>query len=230
MRLDQLIRKATGRSGRALREVLRTSDVRVNGALATSPGQPVGRFDHVELDGLIVQANTARYLALHKPAGVVSATTDPEHRTVIDLIGEPWREELHLAGRLDRFTTGLVILTNDSDFSEALTLPGRKVPKGYRVETNRAITPDAAAAIRTGMRFDKENVTTHPAQLELAGERSCNLTIFEGKHHQVKRMFARFDIKVEALHRFRIGEIWLEEEQLPPGSYRDLHPEELRLG
>lgn len=195
----------------------------MNGAVVTLSGHPIGTFDRVEFRGELLQARTPRHLALHKPAGVVSATSDPKHRTVIDLIDEPWRAELHLAGRLDRFTTGLVILTNDSAFSESLTAPGRRIPKGYLVETDKPITAEATDAIRAGIRFEKEDITTHPAEIELTGERSCDLTIYEGKHHQVKRMFARFDIKVTRLHRYRVGEFTMPSDSTE-GDYWPIKP------
>lgn len=185
------------------------------------PQFQVGKFDEVRFCEKVVQDDVARYLMLHKPAGVVSATSDREHRTVIDLIEEEWAADLHLAGRLDRFTTGLVILTNDSRFSEALTAPGGRVGKRYRVTVDQAVPEAAQAEIRKGMWFAKEQVTTAPAVLTPLAERVFQLTIYEGKHHQVKRMFARFGIKVTALHREAIGEITLQDE-LPPGHWREL--------
>ncbi|MEP4079810.1 pseudouridine synthase [Haloferula sp.] len=210
------------KEGRAL---LEAGAVLVNGEVVRDASQLIGYFDRVECEGETVQGRSRRLLMLHKPAGHVSATVDSEHPTVIDLIDEPWKSELHLAGRLDRFTTGLVILTNDSGFSEALTEPGRQVAKGYKVETDREIPDEAVAAIRAGMRFEKEDVTTQPARIQLEGGRACDLTIYEGKHHQVKRMFLRFGIKVVALHRYRIGKVVLDS-KLGPGEYRELREEE----
>ena len=140
---------------------------------------------------------------------------------MIALIDEPWADELHLAGRLDRFTTGLVILTNDSRFSEALTQPESKIPKVYHVQTDIPITQEAVTAFKAGIPFAKEGIRTQPAQVQWSEEQSpcsCILTIFEGKHHQVKRMFARFDIKVTSLHREAVGPISLS--TLGEGKYR----------
>lgn len=221
IKLGRLLSQFSGIGSKEGRTLLKDGSVTVNGRTERDPSRRIGFFDRVECGGQTVQARTRHRLMLHKPPGHVSATVDPEHPTVIDLIDEPWKDELHLAGRLDRFTTGLVILTNDSRFSEGLTQPGRRVPKGYRVETDIAITEAAIAAIRAGMPFAKEGVTTQPARLELEGERACDLTIHEGKHHQVKRMFARFGIKVTALHRYRIGRVVLDP-ALAPGGYREL--------
>lgn len=206
-----------------MRKLFEEGQVRVNGVLCEERAARVGKFDRVEVGGEIVQARKVRSLLLNKPAGVVSATTDPEHETVLDFIKEPWAEELHLAGRLDRFTTGLMLLTNDSRVSEALTEPGRNVGKRYLVTTDGPITSEIVECFEKGMWFAKEKVTTSPAEVELLGERNCRLTIYEGKHHQVKRMFARFEVKVIALHREAIGEYELGE--LRSGEWRLLEAE-----
>lgn len=185
----------------------------------------VGRFDHVSAAGYVLQAETRRYLLVHKPSGIVCATADAEHPTVINLVSEPWAHELHLAGRLDRFTTGLVILTNDSTFSESLTRPESKIPKTYTVQTDRLIPPEAVAKFEAGMSFDKEKIRTQPAVVRLLSENKCALTIFEGKHHQIKRMFLRFGIRVTELHRISIGPYDLPADMMP-GEWRVFDPVE----
>jgi 16S rRNA pseudouridine516 synthase len=224
MRLDRLIRKDARLSSREARDRLAAGEVFVNGEPERDGSRRLAPFDHVMLGNTALRASVARYVLLHKPAGYVSATTDREHPTVIDLIAEPWASELHLAGRLDRFTTGLVILTNDSRFSEALTVPKNHVAKRYRVETESPITEEAVSAFRCGMEFAKEQITTHPAIVDRIHPHAGLLTIYEGKHHQVKRMFARFGIKVTKLHREVIGPFELD---VPEGSYRELSPAEV---
>ena len=223
MKLERLIRQTLGCGRREARARLGAGRVQVNGSPEFDAARLLGPFDRVECEGAALRFRIPRYVALHKPAGHVSATTDPDHPTVIDLIDTPWASELHLAGRLDRLTTGLVILTNDSRFSEGLTSPGRKVPKVYVVDTNQSIPEAATVAFEAGMRFEKEDVTTAPAVVERLADLRCRLTIFEGKHHQVKRMFARFGIKVVGLHRESVGAISLD--GLLPGEWRELAPE-----
>ena len=220
MRLDRLIKSHQRWGKRQVRERLEAGEIRVNGSVVQSAATQIGKFDLVELGNDVLQANTRRAVMLNKPSGVVSATTDAEHETVIDLIKEKWAGELHLAGRLDRFTTGLVILTNDSSFSESLTEPEQKVGKVYLVGTDATITSAMITVFQNGMRFEKENVTTAPAQVERINDRKCRLTIYEGKHHQVKRMFACFGVKVISLHRERVGEFDLGD--LAPGEWRML--------
>ncbi|MFM2198314.1 MAG: hypothetical protein RLZZ505_1746 [Verrucomicrobiota bacterium] len=220
MTIAQFIAKRTGLGRRHAKKLLENGEILLNGSITTEGGLPLGKFDHLVSAGEILQSNTRRIILLHKPAGILSATSDPTHRTVIDLIREAWAKELHLAGRLDRATTGLVILTNDSTFSESLTRPGNKVPKAYLVETNRTISKEAIAAFRSGIFFAKEKIRTHPALIMTLSETSCRLTIYEGKHHQIKRMFLRFGIRVTNLHRESIGPHVLPA-HLFPGEYME---------
>ncbi|MEZ5329631.1 MAG: pseudouridine synthase [Verrucomicrobiales bacterium] len=224
MRLDRLIQSSLRMGTREARHFLAARKVKVNGIVETMGNAQIGYFDCVEARGEVLQARTPRYVMLHKPIGVVSATTDLLHQTVIDLIREPWAGELHLAGRLDRFTSGLVVLTNDGIFSKALTLPQKKVPKTYIVTTDADIPPEVVSAFEKGMPFAKEGVTTEPAIVNLLRPKTCRLTIFEGKHHQVKRMFLRFGIRVVALHRESVGNLHLYD--LAAGMYRELTAEE----
>lgn len=221
MRLDRLIGKWLEAGKRRTRAAFEAGEVRVNGVVILEGAVLIGKFDRVECRNEIVRNPVRRVLMLHKPSGVVSATTDGEHGTVIDLIGEEWAAELHLAGRLDRFTTGLVILTNDSHFSESLTEPGAMVGKRYLVEVDGPIRPEVIRDFQRGLWLAKEQVMTSPAKVDLLESTRCRLTIYEGKHHQVKRMFAKYDLKVTALHREAIGTIELPE-NLAPGEWRSL--------
>lgn len=216
--ISQFIAKKTGLGKRHAKAVLDRGEVFLNHSMVTDGSASLGKFDHLTVSGEILQSDTRRIVLLHKPAGILSATADPVHRTVIDLIQEPWAGELHLAGRLDRSTTGLVILTNDSSFSESLTRPENKIPKTYLVHTDQPIPPEAIAKFRRGMSFEKENTRSQPAIVDLLTETSCRLTIHEGLHHQIKRMFLRFGIRVTSLHRESIGSYGLGD--LAPGEHR----------
>ncbi len=188
----------------------------------------VNRFEEVSAAGEILQRALPRlYLMVHKPAGILSATSDPLHQTVLDLIEHPDKDTLHLAGRLDRSSTGLVLLTNDGNWSESLTLPGRKVEKVYLVETDRDIPEEAILRFEEGFHFPTEGITTLPAKLELLGPRKAKVTLREGRYHQIKRMFHRIDgIRLASLHRTRIGGISLPDD-LEPGEWRFLTTLEL---
>lgn len=222
MKLDRLIARheSTGRT--RARQAIISGRVRVDGTVETGIDHEVGRFNRVELDGVLIQqAERLLHIMLHKPTGVVSATQDVEHRTVIDLIDDPDRHSLHIVGRLDKNTTGLVLLTNDGRWSKKLMDPGQKLPKVYRVETRDPIPPEAVAAFAAGFYFHTEDHTTLPAELEILSEKSARLTLHEGRYHQIKRMFHRIGNRVTALHRERIGMIALPDD-LAPGEWRML--------
>jgi 16S rRNA pseudouridine516 synthase len=162
---------------------------------------------------------------LHKPLGVVSATVDARHSTVLDLIDDPDKGSLHLVGRLDRHTSGLVLLTNDGRWSKILMHPSRKVPKTYHVTTRDPIPADAPERFATGFYFHTEDLTTRPAELEILTPHTARLTLHEGRYHQIKRMFHRLDNRITALHRECIGDIVLPPD-LAPGKWQPV-PREL---
>ena len=223
--MDRLIGRERGMGKRAVREVLASGVVCVGGAVERDGSREVGRFVRVEVGEEVLQARVGRYVLVNKPVGVVSATVDDEHATVVGLVDREWAGELHLAGRLDRSTSGLVVLTNDSEFSERLTRPEEKVGKVYLVETDSDIPGEAVEAFEVGMWFAKEGVRTQPARVEMLGAKRCRLTIYEGKHHQVKRMFLRFGVRVVGLHREAVGELVLA--GLRVGGWRELTAKEV---
>lgn len=224
MRLDRfLIRRGT-HSGKEVARLLADQLVRVDGEVETSGLRKIDRFSRIELGDEILQALEAVYLMLHKPAGYLSATTDPLHPTVIDLIDHPLKSELHLAGRLDRATTGLVLLTNDGRWSKGVTEPVEEISKVYRVKTRDPISPETKAIFAAGIYFAYEDLTTRPAVLEILGDHEALLTIHEGRYHQVKRMFHAVGNQVVGLHRESIGPLMLD---VPEGKCRKLTAREI---
>ncbi len=227
LKLDRLIAKHRSAGRSAAHRMIAASRVRLDGVIVRDSKTDVDRFMSVELDGETVQQGTrALHIMVNKPVGVLSATADAVHRTVIDLIDHPDKATLHIAGRLDRGTSGLVLLTNDGRWSKRITDPGAKVPKVYQVETSEPISPDAVGHFLRGFHFQTENIHTLPAQLEITGERSARLTLHEGRYHQVKRMFHRVGNRVVMLHRESIGCITLAAD-FTPGQWRDLSQAEL---
>ncbi len=227
MRLDRFLANLPRFSRQDVRHLLAAGRVHVDGQVTQAVDHEIRIFNRVELDGELLQAGkAARYLMLHKPAGCVSATRDARHRTVLDLIDTPDRDELHIAGRLDFNTTGLMLLTNDGLWSRRLTQPSSLQGKVYLVETEDEIDPGCVGAFAEGLYFRFENLTTLPARLELLAPRRARLTLHEGRYHQVKRMFGRFGNRVTALHRESIGPLQLDT-ALVPGEYRPLTPHEI---
>jgi 16S rRNA pseudouridine516 synthase len=229
MRLDRFLSNLPRFNRKDVRLALVGGRVKVDGHTISDPHHDVREFSHVAFDDEVLQAGKpARYFMLHKPQGCVSATTDPQHPTVLDLLHEPDKGELHIAGRLDFNTTGLMLLTNDGRWSRRLTQPQTKLPKVYYVETEQEIGAEYAITFAEGIYFAFEDLTTQPAQLELLGPRSARLSIVEGRYHQVKRMFGFFNNKVLRLHRESMGLLQLDD-ALKPGEYRALRTEEIHL-
>lgn len=227
MRLDRFLANLPCYNRQQVRLLLVQQRVRVDGQVVCDPRCEVRVFSRVEVDGQVLQAgHPARYLMLHKPAGCVSATTDPEHPTVLDLLPAALRDDLHIAGRLDFNTTGLLLLTNDGQWSRRLTQPQTKQPKTYYVRTQDEIGAHYVHKFREGFYFAFEDLTTLPAELQILGPHEARLVIVEGRYHQVKRMFGHFDNKVIGLHRERMGSIALDPD-LAPGEYRMLTVEEI---
>jgi 16S rRNA pseudouridine516 synthase len=228
MRVDRFLSNLPRFNRKQVRLLLVERRITVDGQFVSDPHHPVSEFSRVLLDDEVLQAGKpSRYFMLHKPQGCVSATSDPQHPTVLDLLDEPDKHELHIAGRLDFNTTGLLLITNDGQWSRRLTQPQTKLPKVYYVETEQDIGPEYAATFAAGLYFAFEDLTTQPAELELLGPRTARLSIIEGRYHQVKRMFGHFDNKVTRLHRERMGPLALDS-ALAPGRYRALTDAEIQ--
>lgn len=220
MRFDHFISKQLQISERSAKTRIARGEFSVNGYADTNLQRRITRFDEVTSSEAVLQKSVEPlYIALHKPVGVVSATVDREHTTVVDLIDHPDKATLHLAGRLDRTSTGLILLTNDGSWSDALTQPDGKVEKVYLVGTDRPIPESAAERFAEGFDFSSEGIRTRPALLEKLGPTTARVTLHEGRWHQIKRMFHRLDgIRLTSLHRESIGRFRLS--GLEAGQWR----------
>lgn len=193
--------------------------VYVDGKQERDGQRQVGDFSKITLDEVILSNRLPVYLMLNKPAGYLSATIDHEHPTVMELIDA--NDDLHIAGRLDRASTGLLLLTNDGKWSRRLTEPKEGVAKVYQVTTAESISVGTAEQFRQGIYFAYEDLTTQAADLEILSSQSAKVTIYEGRYHQIKRMFHAVGNRVTSLHRLSIGSIQLDQ-ALEPGNYRAL--------
>lgn len=228
MRVDKFISNNTVYSRKDIKRLMKAGKVTVNGEVIKDCGHHISDSDEVVMHDQVITPRQPRYFMLHKPADVVSASHDEEHMTALDLLEEPFFDELHIAGRLDIDTTGLLLITDDGKWSQKITSPKYKIPKVYLVETAEPISAETATRFQQGIYLEKEDITTQPAELELLDPQRARLTIHEGKYHQVKRMFHAVGNEVTALHRERIGDIVLDAE-LEPGEYRHLTAEEIAL-
>lgn len=221
LRLDQFVSQATGLSRKQAGQFIRQKRIRVAGQNAIKAAQHITSDAVIMLDEQRLRLPGKLYLMLHKPAGVVSATQDSAQRTAIDLIDHPHAHTLHIAGRLDKDTTGLLLLTNDGQWSHSITSPRHHVAKTYLVTLTEPLDETAAQQLRDGVRLRNEKEATQPAQVTVLANQQVRMIIHEGKYHQVKRMFAAVGYHVCALHREQIGE-WQLPDDLACGEWRHL--------
>lgn len=226
MRLDRYLSQATGLSRSQVRKPIAAGRVRVEGIAVRDAGHRVDPGMAVTLAGKPVQLRGPVYLMLNKPPGVVCATEDAEHSTVLDLLPAELRLGVHPAGRLDIDTTGLVLLTDDGDWSHRVTSPRRRCAKIYQAELAEPLVADAEERFEAGLLLRGEPRPTLPARLERETDLLVRVTLTEGRYHQVKRMFAALGNRVTALQRLRIGAVALDG-ALAPGGYRMLTAEEI---
>ncbi|WP_232698968.1 pseudouridine synthase [Brevibacillus daliensis] len=228
-RLDKVLANMGKGTRKEVKQLIKQRLVTVDGKLATDPGMHVIPEQQViEIDGKPLLFKRWIYVMLNKPDGVISATEDSFHETVVDLLPEEWAHKVHPVGRLDIDTEGLLLLTNDGQLSHSLLSPKKKVDKEYYARIDGRVTEEHVAAFSQGVTLDDEYVTL-PAKLEIleSGDTSeIHVTIMEGKFHQVKRMFAAFGLRVMYLKRLRMGSLLLDD-SLELGDYRELTEEEL---
>lgn len=214
-----------------VKKLVRAGRVTINGAVAEKPEQKVDpETDTVCLDGEALLYAAYEYYLFHKPAGCVSATEDKIHKTVMDYLTDTLRDDLFPVGRLDIDTEGLLLITNDGALAHELLSPAHHVKKTYYARVAGRVTEEDARLFQQGVDIGEEKLTK-PAELVIltSGEESeIELTITEGKFHQVKRMFQAVGKEVVYLKRLSMGPLILPETLLP-GEYRALTQEELML-
>lgn len=227
MRLDKYLSNFSPLSRSEANKALKQKRVSVNGELVKTGSYKVRDGDSVVLDGQPLEMQQGVYLMLNKPANYLCANDDPQHALVFDLIQESKHHALHTVGRLDLDTTGLLLITDDGQWSHQLTSPKRHMQKTYRVWLDEPLIENAETLCEQGILLRSETKPTLPAILERISDTEVLLTITEGRYHQVKRMFAAMGNRVTQLHRERMGPIQLDE-SLESGQYRALTDEELQ--
>ncbi|PFG10953.1 MULTISPECIES: pseudouridine synthase [unclassified Marinobacter] len=226
MRLDQFIATSSDLSRKEAKHAIAAGDVQVNGALWKNSAAAVPANAEVLLQGEPVALPAERYLMLNKPAGYISATRDNDQPTALDLLPAELTRNLHIAGRLDADTTGLLLLTTDGQWSHRVTSPRVECTKTYQVALSEPISHTAIAALETGVMLRNDTKPTKPAQVKVLQSQLIELTISEGRYHQVKRMMAAVGNHVTTLHRSRIGGVTLDS-ALAAGEHRFLTSAEI---
>ena len=227
MRLDRLLSELGVASRSELRRIIRSGRVSVGGETVTAPERRVDpETDSVCLDGAPLRLRRFRYFLMDKPAGVLSVTEDRRQETVLDLLPQELRRlGLFPVGRLDKDTSGLLLLTNDGEFAHRVISPKSGVEKRYRAEVEGVPDEGDAHAFAEGIVL-ADGTQCLPARLEITGESLCYVTVMEGKYHQVKRMLAARGKPVTALRRLSVGALTIPE-GLAPGGARELADEDL---
>lgn len=231
MRLDKYLSDMGAGTRSELKKEIRKSGAVVDGTVVKDPGFSVSESSNVVFRGSEVAYEEYVYYMLNKPAGIISASEDGREETVVDLISEPKRRDLFPVGRLDRDTEGLLLITNDGALSHRLLSPKHHVDKVYFVRVSGILTENDAGLFRDGLVLT-DGLECLPADLKILSVSDddyvseAEITIREGKFHQVKRMFASIGSEVIYLKRLSMGPISLDP-GLAPGEYRRLTPEEL---
>lgn len=227
MRLDKFLANSTGLSRKEVRDLIKYECVKVNEKICRDASRQVDEnTDEIRLKGKVIEYQKYLYLMMNKPEGVVCATEDNLHRTVLDILPEEYHKfGLFPVGRLDIDTTGLLLLTNDGDFVHRVISPKKHVGKTYYTEVDGRLESGLIQQFRDGIVID-ENYQTMPAELHILDETRCELTIYEGKFHQVKKMFQAIGCRVTRLSRLSIGGLTLDK-TLDPGEVRRLTKEEV---
>ena len=228
-RLDKYLADMAVGTRTEVKNMIRKGLVTVNGEVIRRPEHKVDiEKDRLQCGGRDVVYQTCVYYMLNKPAGVITATNDKRQKTVLDLITDKERRDLFPVGRLDKDTEGLLLITNDGGLAHQLLSPKKHVSKLYKARVEGCVTDEDVRLFAEGLRMDEE-WTALPAELKIlsAGpESEVEVVIYEGKFHQIKRMFEVVGKKVVALKRLSMGTLQLDE-TLEPGAYRPLTAEEL---
>lgn len=228
-RIDKWIASTTTLSRKEVKALLRQKRVTVNGVTVTDGGfQTDVEQDAVAVDGVPFSIKPHIYIMLNKPTGIVSASRSQKDKTVVDLVPpQLQRNGLFPAGRLDKDTTGFVLITDDGDFAHRILSPKNHIQKTYIAHLEKPISPTEIAILKQGVVL-RDGTQLLPASVDVIGEdmQTVQIRICEGKYHQIKRMLAAVGNRVTALRRTHMGALPLDT-ALPPGACREITPEEL---
>ncbi|MGK0371589.1 MAG: 16S rRNA pseudouridine516 synthase [Glaciecola sp.] len=225
MRLDKFVCKSTELTKSDAIKRINLGELSVNGEITTNEATQVHENNTITLNGLRLKTRDFRYILMHKPASTICSNTDAVYPSLFNYLNVDKASELHIAGRLDADTTGLVLITDNGRWSFSITHPTTQCHKVYRVKLSKALAEDVASKFERGLQLQGEQHLTLPATLEVVNAKEVLLTITEGRFHQVKRMFAAVGNRVVSLHREQIGDICLDVEL---GQWRYLTNDEVQ--
>lgn len=228
LRIDKYLSVALGISRTDAKVLLRSGAVTADGVKLTKGDAKIDALAQVYVNGVKANYKEHIYIMMNKSEGILSASTDKRVKTVVDILPENLkREGLFPVGRLDKNTTGLLIITDDGDFAHKVTSPKTHTEKCYFAELDGEVKPEFIDLFKNGITLVSGEVCKS-ATLKPSGKCSAYVTVTEGKYHQIKRMFGTVGLGVNKLHRVSIGKLALDE-SLSPGESRELTEQELRL-
>ncbi|WP_028855883.1 pseudouridine synthase [Psychrilyobacter atlanticus] len=224
MRLDKYLTECGLGSRSEVKRILKMREIRVNGKIEFSPKFNVSIDDEIVFNGETIEYKEMRYYIMNKPAGYITATEDKKHKTVMEILPE-WviQKNLFPVGRLDKDTEGLLLFTNDGPMSHELLSPKKHVDKIYYVEAEKNITDEDIKKLELGV--DIGGYITKPSKCERVDENKMNLTISEGRFHQVKKMLHAVDNSVIYLKRIKFANLELGDLEI--GDVREINAEEI---
>lgn len=229
-RLDKFLTATTDLTRSLAKKALHQGEVTVNGEVVKNSAQHVQASDKVCWFDEPLSLVGLRYLIMNKPLGYECSSKSSHNPLVTDLLdGLVNKERVQPVGRLDVNTSGLLLLTDDGQWLHRIISPKHRKAKVYRATLAEPLVADAKSRVAEGLQLDGEEQLTLPAKLELLEPQLAHLTLTEGRYHQVRRMFAALGNHVEALHREAVGNLWLDEQQLAPGQWRELTEAEMVL-
>lgn len=226
IRLQVFMAHAGVASRRKCEEIIKENRVKVNGTVVSSPGFKVSSEDEVVYQGKrLYMVKNYVYIALNKPAKYLSAMSDSRGRNLAaDLIKSDYSGRLYNVGRLDYMSTGLILFTNDGEFTRRITHPSSKIDKEYLVETKEVINENDLLSMKKGIMIGSDFYRIRI--FEMSGKRRVKVVLLEGKNREIRKLFSRFNYTVKHLKRTRIGPVQLR--GLAPGQYRFLSEKELK--
>lgn len=228
-RLDKILSTQLNISRTDAKQMIKKGRVSVNGIPAKSGDVKVADADIVAVDGNKISYSRFVYIMMNKPKGVISASDGKGEKTVVDLVpSDMQRRGLFPAGRLDKDTTGFVLLTDDGEFAHSILAPSRHIDKTYVVTLDKPVTPKAVADFRSGMELNGEKLLQADAEIISEDATVCRVVLRQGLYHQIKRMFKKHGLTVLELKRVKMGNLPLDDSLLP-GECRYLSQKELDL-
>ena len=221
MRLDKLLAHLGYGTRTQVKDLIRSGVVLVDGVVSKDPGQAINPdLNKVVVDTEEVSYETQLYFVMNKPSGVVCATRDPRETTILDLMPDYASRELFPVGRLDKDTTGLLLITTDGELAHQMLAPKKHVAKVYEATVDQPLNESLIKAFAEGVVLSGEE-RCKPARLTIKDATHAEVTLVEGKYHQIKRMFAVFGLQVVALNRIKFGSLTLPND-LKRGEYRKI--------